>query len=224
MKTFIPSFWPAVALLLCAGASAHAQRAFTWPETGGAVIAEDFRDFRGSAATLPDGFQTGAAWRFRGEDDGSLPIPGWRAYRTRGSGAASLGFFSGRAGDGGRLYLEILNNTGLSLTHLRISYVIERWRAGRGRSLVTLHYGSLFEGAFTSMNDLVETRVPEEHHQKGHRRDGKAPSNRVHVDVVIALDEPLQPGQLAELCWEFSRIDDGTAEGLAISDVFIEAL
>jgi hypothetical protein len=87
----------------------------------GDAVTEGFEGFVGLRAPSP-WFAGGGAWR--GADDGSSVIPGWRAY------GQAPGYLTG--GEAAAISAKFENRSGTPLTALAISLDAEQWRAVNG--------------------------------------------------------------------------------------------
>lgn len=233
-------------LLPQAGSEVH----FHFTEIG-QTIKEDFNSFRGTRESLPANIHLD--WD---TDITQQPYGGVGDYRTSDP-SSSYGGFVAYTADGenfsfgirerqphdlrdARVYLPIFNGTGQSVRYIRVSYDIEVWFNGERDNRIRLKYDDTFGGGRFEY-DVVSTTNPMGGGQRsGVKMNGSLPENRVPVEVVIDLQEYLDPrdvpfgslpsGQSAWLRWQFSNADvntgGGSAErsGLAINNLKVTLL
>lgn len=214
-----------------------AQHAFTDFST---AYTENFNNYRGSSATLPDNMfvtwdQGRTSEPFQGVNTGAFT-----AY-TSDSVNHSFGIRERNPVDlrDGRLFFEFTNNTGTAITGFNVSYDVEAWFIGDRRNRIRLKYDTLLDSPDRSTfeTDIFSTENPSATTTPNTAVDGSLAANRITVSGFVdlfALDDgtgeffgALAPGETAYFRWQFSNADgDGgdLRSGLAINNFQITAI
>lgn len=201
------------------------------------TYSENFNDYRGSAATLPDNLfvewdEPRTSEPFQGVNTGAFT-----AY-TSDDSDYSFGIREREPVDlrDARLYFEFTNNTGADITGFEISYDVEAWFIGDRRNRIRLKYDDqLGSGRFEE--DIFSTDNPSTTMTADTSVDGSLPENRTTVTGFLNLSEYLDPngipfgplanGETAYLRWQISNTtgDGGDLRsGLAINNVSVTAI
>ena len=217
------------AIAALSGSVAHAQRSLTL----GSPIVEDFSTYAGNATApgnLPSGFTVdvvapGAI--YQGISDGSGATLNSGLYSFENAGGGSFGILEGDQGTGDigdtRLFLYFQNNTGATLSRVRVSYKVQLWRDGARLNRIRLKYNTTTSG-FSSIADLVNTPAPS--NVGGDvARDGNDPTYYTPVTVDVNLPAALANGASAYFRWQYSSSgDSGRRDGLGIADISVSAI
>jgi autotransporter-associated beta strand protein len=221
MKTMKkPSLVLLAALAALSGNSLLAQRSLT-----STPISEDFAGYAGSAVSLPANFiaeATAPGTIYFGNSDGSgIPLSSGFYNFTNGSDN-SFGILEGDQGSGDiadtRLLLNFQNNTGSTITRLRVRYKVEQWRDGARLNSITLKYNTVNSG-FSSQPALVTTNA-KVNAGGDVAYDGADPTYYTQVDTEFDLPSSLANGNSAYLRWQYSTASgSGRRDGLGIADI-----
>ncbi|TVQ75627.1 MAG: hypothetical protein EA363_00235, partial [Balneolaceae bacterium] len=207
---------------------------------------QDFNDYRGSRATLPEFFSV--TW----DDRIDNPFTGVGDFDTSDPDEAYGGFAAYTAGDGdysfgirerapvdlrdGRLFFAFTNNTDQPISKFEVSYDVEAWFIGDRRNRLRLKYDDDPEDPESFDEDIFSTDNPSSETTVGTKVNGSLAENRTTVSGTVditALErdgvafEPLAPGETAWFRWQFSNADgDGGSlrSGLAVNNLVITAV
>lgn len=211
---------------------------------GELVLSQNFNEYRGTEATLPDGFfvtwdESRAENPFTGVGNFNTSDPdeaygGFTAY-TSGNGDYSFGFRERAPIDlrDSRLFVEFTNTTDQFIFEFEVSYDVEAWFIGDRRNRIRLKYDNDLENPDSFDEDIISTDNPSSETTVGTKVNGSLAANRVTVSGTVDISElqragqtlgPLAPGATAYFRWQFSNADgDGGSlrSGLAINNVSI---
>lgn len=243
MKHKLVTITLAGATLVAAAASLQGS-AFSF--TGiGQTYTENFNNYLGSAATLPNHMfvewdtsrsgMSGPDSPYTGVNDGAFT-----AY-TSDSADYSFGIREREPVDlrDARLFFEFTNNTGAPLSQFMVSYDVEAWFIGDRRNRLRLKYDDLLDSPdrATFETDIFSTDNPSTTMTANTSVDGSLAANRTTVSGMVDITtiddgtgnffEPIADGETAWFRWQFSNADgDGGAlrSGLAINNLSIQAI
>lgn len=231
-------------LCLCIPLLAHAHTPVIISDIGVPYM-QTFNDYRGSAATVPNGFfvewdVARVADPFTGiglfeVSDPSTSYGGFTAY-TQGAGTHySFGIREREPVDlrDARLYLHVTNTTGQAITGFLVSYDVEAWYIGHRRNRIRLKYDDQFGGGRFE-EDIFSTDNPSSETAPGTKVNGALSAHRTSVSGFVNLATYLDPdgepfgvlpdGADAYFRWQISNAagDSGDLRaGLAINNVII---
>jgi autotransporter-associated beta strand protein len=196
---------------------------------------QDFLSYAGTAA--PSDFVVewvGAANPYEGASNGSGSTldSGFYSFGNNASTDRSFGIMEGDQGAGdigdSRLFLRIKNESGSSVTRLRVRYKVQVWRDGARQNAIRLKYstdtGSAPPSGFSGLPDLANT--PAKVNAGGDLNyDGTNPTYYTQVDTEFNLTTPLADGSYGWLRWQYSTAaGSGRRDGLGIDDIIVEAV
>ncbi len=171
----------------------------------GETIREDFSGFIGVRDPAPWSTTGGTAWR--GIDDGSSALSGWRFYGSRQNPAA--GFLPD--GEAASLCATFRNQSPLPLTAVEVSLDAGQWRAVLNGAADSLRVEVLTEEGIVPLPDLTFTAS--QSLPMGPVEDGA----KVRLSAMVS-QLWIEPGSSFELRVSF---DPGESGGLPATDVFI---
>lgn len=203
--------------------------------TGTGTYTQDFSSFNGTEASLPTGFFAEAdesplpfvPGGAGGTVDGTNSTTGFRTFRLSTSPVDSnkrwFGIFEGSALSDSRLFAEIENTSGSTITALRVRYRTSIWRDGNRENSIRLKYNNS-TGGFSSVSDS-DVWVAKVNAGGNVAYDGNAPAYSDQRDVVIILPTPLANNATGYLRWQYStNSGSGSRDGLGITDIQIDAI
>ena len=214
---------------------------------------QDFNDYRGSEATLPQYFSV--SWdegRITPPDDPFTGVGDFATSDPDTSYGAFTAFTSNNADFSfgirerapvdlrdARLFFAFTNNTGSPISSFEVSYDVEAWFIGDRRNRIRLKYDTMLDSPDrdTFEVDIFSTDNPSSEMTVGTKVDGSLAANRTTVSGTVdltTLDDgtgeffgPLGPGETAYFRWQFSNTDgDGGSlrSGLAINNLSVTAI
>lgn len=214
---------------------------------------QDFNNYRGSEATLPQYFSV--SWdegRITPPDDPFTGVGDFATSDPDTSYGAFTAFTSNNADFSfgirerapvdlrdARLFFAFTNNTGSPISSFEVSYDVEAWFIGDRRNRIRLKYDTMLDSPDrdTFEEDIFSTDNPSSEMTVGTMVDGSLAANRTTVSGTVdltTLDDgtgeffgPLGPGETAYFRWQFSNTDgDGGSlrSGLAINNLSVTAI
>jgi autotransporter-associated beta strand protein len=203
--------------------------------TGSGTYTQDFSAFNGTEGTLPTGFTVESAESPHpfvpggsgGTVDGTNSTTGFRTFRLPTSSIDPnkrwFGIFEGSALSDSRLFAEIHNTSGATITSLRVRYRAAIWRDGARQNSIRLKYNNS-TGGFSSVSDS-DVWVPSVNAGGNVAYDGNDSAYSSQRDVVITLPTPLANNATGYLRWQYStNSGSGSRDGNGITDIQIDAI
>lgn len=218
----------------------------------GQTYSENFNDYRGSSATLPDHMFVSWDTTRSGMSGPESPYQGvntgaFTAYTNADEIDYSFGIRERNPVDlrDARLFFEFTNNTGVAITGFDVSYDVEAWFIGERRNRIRLKYDDHLTsatapgGRATFETDIFSTDNPSTETAFNTIVDGSLADNRTTVTGFVdltTLDDgtgnffgSLAPGETAYFRWQFSNLETGEGtgnprSGLAINNLEITAV
>jgi hypothetical protein len=141
-------------------------------------------------------------------------------YGTTGSSDRAIGTASTSTPGGDRgIQVGFTNQTGQTISKVRIQYAGEEWRAASTATGYTMWYSSAgFGTGFTSMGSPFTFTPPV---TSGGQLDGNASANRQLIDAEYTLPSPIADGQALYFTWHDVNDSGLTDNGIAIDDFSI---
>ena len=170
-----------------------------------------------------------------GNDGAQHPQAGYYSFGAAGSSDRSLGVMASSLLTNGTLVtgngyvaMRFVNNTGLPIAHLKVSYALEQWYNSGKKTQIGVDYqvmaanstfsGAMEAGTWTNAPSL-NVNAPATARAVGSLNGNAHQSRRVRNANLTNLN--LAVGQEVVVRWKFVLNNDTNANGLAIDDVTV---